>query len=137
LLSHFTHLQLEASHEIRRQLREAKPKEVVSQRARSRDGDCPLPFLTSVYFLSIHARHHLEGNGFMAVTAFAMLDYLRQLIEDGIVLDGLPEAAEEAAAIMAPAMEAQQRVLTIARQELDSALANEIQAKAPEEDPPT
>ena len=73
----------------------------------------------------------------MAVTTFPILDNLRQLIEDGIVLDGLPEAAEEAAAIMAPAMEAQQRVLTIARQELDSALANEIQAKAPEEDPPT
>ena len=58
---------------------------------------------------------HLEGNGFMAVTTFPILDNLRQLIEDGIVLDGLPEAAEEAAAIMAPAMEAQQRTLTIAR----------------------
>jgi len=72
----------------------------------------------------------LEGDGFMAVAAFKILDGLRQTLDDGIILEGLEVAAREAAIIMTPVRIAQELLVTTAREEYTRALEVEVSTKA-------
>jgi hypothetical protein len=77
-----------------------------------------------------HGTYWLEGDGFMAVAAFKILDDLRQTLDDGIILEGLEVAAGEAALIMAPVRIAQELLATTARDEYTRALEVEVSTKA-------